>query len=116
LIGAHTAEWGLELSRERKPGLIIMDINLPGMDGFAALKVLQDDPATKDIPVIALSADAMKSQVERGKRAGFIDYLTKPVDLKLLRNTIESILGPLESMPPATDDNVTRLRPTKHAG
>jgi DNA-binding response OmpR family regulator len=54
--------------------------------------------------------------VERGKRAGFIDYLTKPVDLKLLRNTIESILGPLESMPPATDDNVTRLRPTKHAG
>ncbi|MBT4118922.1 MAG: response regulator [Rhodospirillaceae bacterium] len=116
LIGAHTAEWGLELSRERKPGLIIMDINLPGMDGFAALKALQDDPATKDIPVIALSADAMKSQVERGKRAGFIDYLTKPVDLKLLRNTIESILGPLESMPPATDDNVTRLRPTKHAG
>ena len=55
-----------------------MDINLPGIDGYAALAILKADPATRDIPVVALSANAMPADVERGLAAGFADYLVKP--------------------------------------
>ena len=79
LVSAHDAELGIELAKVITPDLIILDINLPGMDGFVALKKLRNTPATKNIPVIALSANAMPKDIERGLNAGFQKYLTKPI-------------------------------------
>lgn len=79
LLTVNEAFRGLYVARTEHPDLIILDINLPGMDGYEALKVLQQDPNTQGIPVIALSANAMKHDVKRGLEAGFDDYLTKPV-------------------------------------
>jgi CheY-like chemotaxis protein len=70
---------GIALARTEQPDLILMDINLPGMNGFAALRILLADPATMTIPVIALSANAMPRDLARGMQAGFHRYLTKPV-------------------------------------
>lgn len=81
---ATSAEAGIELARAQPPALILMDINLPGMDGYAALKVLKADPKTADIPVVALTANAMKGDREHGAAAGFSDYLTKPINIKEL--------------------------------
>ncbi|MGC2855256.1 PAS domain S-box protein [Novispirillum sp. DQ9] len=84
LTSAHTAEIGIEMARAAPPDIILMDINLPGMDGFAALEVLRRDTRTSGIPVIALSADAMPATVRRGEQAGFAAYLTKPVRVDTL--------------------------------
>jgi signal transduction histidine kinase/CheY-like chemotaxis protein len=81
LFDAVNAETGLEIATSRRPGLILLDINLPGMDGFEALHRLREDPATKDIPVVAVTANAMLRDQERGRSAGFAEYLTKPVDV-----------------------------------
>ena len=88
LITACDAESGLVLAQSEYPDLIIMDINLPNMDGFEALKQLKKMESTRAIPVIALSANAMKLDVEKGKAADFCDYLTKPIDVDLLMRTI----------------------------
>ena len=82
LISAHTAELGIELSRSRRPDIIILDINLPGMDGYQALKKLKEYEETKDIPVLALSAAATRRDVEKGAAAGFARYMTKPMQVK----------------------------------
>jgi PAS domain S-box-containing protein len=85
LSTATTAETGLEMARARPPQVILLDINLPGMDGYQALSLLRSYPETAAIPVIALTANAMVGERERGLAAGFADYLTKPLDiLKLL--------------------------------
>jgi len=84
LLSATSGEYGLELARRYAPDAILLDIHLPGMDGYAVLKELQADAATRDIPVIALSADAMPLDIETGLKAGFRDYLTKPVKTKEL--------------------------------
>lgn len=84
LRDATSAEAGIELARAHPPALILMDINLPGMDGYAALKVLKADPKTADTPVVALTANAMKGDREHGAAAGFADYLTKPINIKEL--------------------------------
>lgn len=80
-IEAGTAEEGLELIKHSKPDLVLMDINLPGMDGFEAFEVMRDDPNMSDIPVIALTANAMPREVEKGRELGFKAYLTKPIDV-----------------------------------
>ncbi len=80
-LEAASAEAGLEIAARARPDLILLDINLPGMHGFEALHRLQDNPATRDIPVIAVTANAMASDIERGLAAGFADYLTKPLDM-----------------------------------
>ena len=90
LLTATTAEIGLSLARSHRPDLIILDINLPGMDGYEALKIIQNETRLLDTPVVALSADAMPQQVERGKKAGFQDYLTKPINIREVRNLIQS--------------------------
>ena len=92
LISAHTAELGLTMAEEQQPDLILMDINLPGMDGFAAKNVLASIDATKHIPVIAISANAMKSHLEAGKVAGFKAYLTKPFNVPEVLETIQKEL------------------------
>ena len=89
---APDAERGLEIAGRERPDLILLDINLPGMDGFAALRQLQTMPDTATIPVVAITANAMKHDIQRGKSAGFADYLTKPLDIEQLLATIDRCL------------------------
>jgi PAS domain S-box-containing protein len=81
LLISESAETGLALICEIRPDLVLMDINLPGMSGLEALKILKSDPATWDTPVIAVSAAAMPRDVEAGLKAGFLAYLTKPFEV-----------------------------------
>ncbi|MFT4924384.1 MAG: PAS domain S-box-containing protein [Phenylobacterium sp.] len=81
MYSARNAELGIELAKHKQPDIIILDINLPGMDGFEALKELQKCEQTKNIPVLALSAVAMKNDIENGLNAGFRQYLTKPINV-----------------------------------
>lgn len=92
LICAPSPGFGLDLARLHRPDLILLDINLPGIDGYTVLARLRADPATRDIPVAALSAMAMARDVERGRAAGFDAYLTKPIDISLLIRTVETLL------------------------
>ena len=92
LMEADQALQGLYLARTQSPDLIILDINLPGMNGFEMLEVLKQDPLTKNIPVIALSANAMAYDVKKGQNAGFDYYLTKPIDLAQFVSVCNSIL------------------------
>ncbi len=95
MISAHNAELGLELAASKNPDLIILDINLPGMDGYGALKRLKQNKDTKHIPVIALTANATKSDVKRGLEAGFLEYLTKPLDVVMTLEAIKEVLEPV---------------------
>jgi len=81
LITAHTAELGIELARERHPDLILLDINLPGVDGYRLLEVIRKEAGLEGTPVIALTANALSSDIEQGMAAGFSDYLTKPLNV-----------------------------------
>ncbi|MDP3619100.1 MAG: ATP-binding protein [Ramlibacter sp.] len=76
---APDARLGLEFAKAALPEVILMDINLPGMGGIEAMKILRDDPATAHIPVIALSANAVPRDIERAMEAGFFNYVTKPI-------------------------------------
>ena len=89
MTSATTGAIALEMVRNEKPDLILLDINLPEMDGFEVLKRLQANPGTKDIPVIAVTAAAMPAEVERGLQAGFKEYITKPIDIATVLRAIE---------------------------
>jgi PAS domain S-box-containing protein len=97
LICAPNAEIGIEIVRARRPQVVIMDIHLPGMNGFEATERLRSWPETRDIPVISLSAAAMVRDADMVQDAGFYRYLTKPVKVDELTRTLEEILLPLES-------------------
>jgi two-component system, cell cycle response regulator DivK len=92
VIGAVDAESGLKMARDEQPDLILMDIQLPGMDGLTATTQLKHDPTTADIPVIALSALAMKSDKERSKTAGCDAYIVKPLRYRELYAVMERLL------------------------
>jgi CheY-like chemotaxis protein len=95
LLTAPNAELGVELVRDRRPRAVILDINLPGMSGIDALRLLRSWPETRDIPVIALSAAAMDHDVRRAQSEGFYRYLTKPVRVDELIAVLEDLLlGP----------------------
>jgi two-component system, cell cycle response regulator DivK len=79
---ASNAEEGIRMARERLPDLILMDIQLPGIDGIEALGRLRTDPTTCHIPVIAVTASAMKQDRDRIMEAGFDDYQRKPLDIR----------------------------------
>ena len=79
LLTAVDAHLGMQLARAYQPDVILMDINLPGISGYGALKLLHDDPTTSHIPVMALSANAVPREIEKGLEAGFFRYLTKPI-------------------------------------
>jgi|GEM_PF-3541271 len=92
MLSAKTAEIGVEIACRELPDIILMDINLPGMDGFEALKRLQENVNTRSIPVLALSANVMAKSKKRGLDAGFKAYFDKPVDLQELGHKIEEVL------------------------
>jgi PAS domain S-box-containing protein len=88
LLSARDGNLGIQLARANQPDVILMDINLPGISGIEALKILRDDPATARIPVVALSANAMPRDIEKGLQAGFFRYLTKPIKVDEFMDTI----------------------------
>ena len=109
VVGAVDAESGLKLAREAEPDLILMDIQLPNMDGLAATALLKQDPATASIPVVALSALAMKADEERSQRAGCDAYIVKPLRYRELYEVMERLLH--EADPPATPATPTDRSP-----
>jgi PAS domain S-box-containing protein len=92
LLSARDGNHGIEIARASRPDLILMDINLPGISGIRALKILSDDPTTAHIPVIALSANAIPRDIEKGLEAGFFRYLTKPIKVDEFMKTLDVAL------------------------
>ncbi len=92
VITAHAPELGIELALTHQPDLILLDINMPGMDGYQVLEILKADARLRRIPVVAVTANAMPRDIERGKTAGFRDYLTKPLDVDRFLETIDRCL------------------------
>jgi two-component system, cell cycle response regulator DivK len=92
-IESETAEEGLKLALEKSPALILMDIQLPGMDGITALKRLKADATTKSIPVIAVTASAMTYKRQTMLAEGFDGYQTKPINLKDFFGEVERVLA-----------------------
>jgi CheY-like chemotaxis protein len=93
LLLAERPEPGLALARAEVPDLILLDIQLPGIDGYEVLRRLRADARTRDVPVIAISANAMRGDIERGLAAGFDDYLTKPLDVAAVRALVRERLA-----------------------
>lgn len=110
VLSAVDAETALRLARGEQPDLILMDIQLPGMDGWTATTILKQDPATASIPVIALSALAMKADEERSQTAGCDAYIVKPLRYKGLYAVLERFLP--EPHPAATRHTPPGLPPT----
>jgi CheY-like chemotaxis protein len=92
LLAARDGVSGVEMARTARPDVILMDINLPGISGITALKILSDDPATAHIPVVALSANAVPRDIQRGLEAGFFRYLTKPIKIDEFMTTLDAAL------------------------
>lgn len=99
MLSATDGYQGVDLARRSLPDVILMDINLPGMSGIEALQVLRADPLTAHIPVLAISANAMLGDIEKGMDAGFFSYLTKPINLDELTAAMEAALDFAEKIP-----------------
>jgi CheY-like chemotaxis protein len=93
VIEANDGASGVEVAKVEQPDLIIMDIQLPVLDGMRAFEILQDDSATNNIPVIAATSYAMKGDEEKILAMGFAAYLAKPISLDFLLQAIQAILG-----------------------
>jgi CheY-like chemotaxis protein len=85
---ASSAEIGLGLARDTVPDLVLMDLSLPGMDGWAAARALKSDPQTQHLPLVALTAHAMKGDREAAMQAGFDAYIAKPIDTRTFAATV----------------------------
>lgn len=92
LFFATDGHQGLELAKTIKPDLILLDIHLPDMDGYHVLAKLKNNTLTHDTPVIAISANAMDTDLEKARNAGFIDYMTKPIDIKNFIKVVHNVL------------------------
>jgi PAS domain S-box-containing protein len=101
LLTAVNGTLGIELARAAQPQVILMDVNLPGISGIEALKILREDPATAHIPVLALSANAMPRDIATGLELGFFRYLTKPIKVKKFMDTLNTALEFAEKRPVA---------------
>jgi two-component system cell cycle response regulator DivK len=91
-LETETAEQGIRIAQESHPALILMDLQLPGMDGVAALAALRTDPRTNKIPVIAVTASAMTHNQPTILAAGFDGYQTKPINVKEFLNIVREVL------------------------
>jgi CheY-like chemotaxis protein len=92
LLTAVDGNVGIQMARAHQPDVVLMDINLPGISGIEALKILRDDPETAHIPIVALSANAMPRDVEKGITAGFFSYLTKPIKVDEFMTALDAAL------------------------
>ena len=92
MLSAHDGLHGVALARAHLPDVILMDINLPGISGIEAMNILRIDPATAHIPVVALSANAMPRDIEKGMEAGFFRYITKPIKIKEFMEALDDAL------------------------
>ena len=101
LLTAVDGDEGIERARASRPDVILMDINLPGIDGFEALRILRSDAATAQIPVLAISANAMPCDVQKSQEAGFFRYITKPIDVHDLMEALHVALEFAEDQPEA---------------
>ncbi|MDO8449121.1 MAG: ATP-binding protein [Rhodoferax sp.] len=100
MLSASDADLGLALARAHRPDVILMDISLPGISGFDALKLLQADPATACIPVLAISANAMPNDIQKGLAAGFLRYITKPIKVSEFMDALNMALRLAETGSP----------------
>ena len=92
-IETETGEEGVQLARTRRPALVLMDIQLPGMDGITALKLLRQDPATRGIRVMAVTASAMTQDRQTILAAGFDAYQSKPINVKGFLEAVQELLA-----------------------
>jgi len=99
LIFSRDSRTGIELALTHRPDLILMDINLPGMDGFTALRALRAYREISSIPVVAVSANAMKEDIEHGLEAGFNSYITKPINIARFIEVVDRLLGQNKKTP-----------------
>ncbi|MBT9505116.1 response regulator [Rhodoferax sp.] len=93
MLAAATPEQGIALALANCPDLILVDINMPGMDGYQVLDILKRESKLENVPVIAVTANAMPRDVERGMASGFAEYLTKPLDIDRFMKTIDRHLN-----------------------
>ena len=98
LMTAVNGTLGIEAARTSQPTVILMDINLPGISGVEALRVLRRDPATAHIPVVAISANALPRDIQSSLEAGFFRYLTKPIKVKEFMDTLNAALALAEEI------------------
>jgi len=101
-VESETAEEGLRLARESQPALILMDIQLPGMNGIEALQALRADPATRGIPVIAVTASAMTHDRQKIMASGFDGYQAKPINVKGFLEAVREMLDRRQGAGPAS--------------
>jgi PAS domain S-box-containing protein len=93
LLTAHTPNLGIDLAQTHYPDLILLDINMPGMNGYQVLEIFKADARLKTVPVVAITANAMPRDIDRGKAAGFDDYVTKPLDVTRFLGLIDRLIG-----------------------
>ena len=104
MLSARDGHRGIAQARAHRPDVILMDINLPGINGFQALKLLREDPLTAHIPVLAISANAMPRDIEKGLAAGFFHYLTKPIKINEFMDALDRALEFAETEPDGAID------------
>jgi two-component system, cell cycle response regulator DivK len=92
VLEAQTGEQGVAIAETTLPDLVLMDLQLPGIDGAEALRRLRDNPATAELPVVAVTAFAMKEDGERTRQAGFDGYITKPLSVRSLPDQVRNYL------------------------
>ncbi|MFD1775254.1 response regulator [Paenibacillus rhizophilus] len=93
LLKAETGEIGLEIAERQQPDLIILDIGLPGLNGYETLECLQQGENTRHVPVLAISAFAQLSDIAKARQAGFAGYITKPIQVRTFTETVQSLLA-----------------------
>lgn len=111
LLTAADGNLGIEFARVYLPEVILMDINLPGLSGIEAMKILRADPLTAHIPIIALSANAMPGDIEKGLEAGFFNYITKPIKVNQFMDALDVAIVFSQANPPATKD-AEKIKPS----
>jgi hypothetical protein len=103
VVTAHEPQLGIDLARKQPPDLILLDITMPGLDGYQVLEVFKSDPRLRDVPVIALSANALTLDIARALQAGFVDYVTKPIDVEKFLQAVDRGLNSAEYQPERSD-------------
>ncbi|HEU4466579.1 MAG TPA: response regulator [Agromyces sp.] len=93
VVEAQTGEAGVSLAADCAPDLVLMDLQLPGIDGYEAMRLIREDPRVAEVPIVALTAFAMREDRERTTRAGFDGYLSKPISVRDLPSQVGDFLS-----------------------